>query len=109
MTLEGVDVVGQVVAAGLARLGRHVADEHDERPRGGDRLADARHQEGRQDARVEAARADHDDLGLRDRPHGVLAGAHVLRGDPDPVQVAAPGDAALALDLRAVARAARAG
>ena len=79
MTLQRVDVVGEVVATRLTRLGRHVAHEHDERSRGGDGLPDPRHEDGRQDARVEAARADHDHLGLRDRPHGVLAGAYVLR------------------------------
>ena len=54
---QGVEVVGEVEAAGLARLGGDVAGEHDERPGGGDRLADARHEQRREDAGEQAARA----------------------------------------------------
>ena len=102
VALQGVDVVGEVVATGLARLRRHVAGEHDERPGRRDRLADPRHEQGRQDAGVEAPGADHDDLGLLDRVDRVLARPDVRRGDPDAVDGVAAGDEALAVHHGAV-------
>ncbi len=102
VALEGVEMVGQVEAAGLTGLRGHVADEHHQRPRGRDRLADARDEERREDAREQAARTDHDELSLAQRAERVLRRLDIVRRHPHPVHPVGARDPTLADHLGAV-------
>ena len=76
---QRLDVVGEVEAGRLALLGRDVADEDPRRAGGQHGVADGRDQQARQQARVQAARAEDDELGLGDRGERVLGRADVRR------------------------------
>jgi len=96
---RGVEVVRQVEPGGLAGLSRHVAGEHDERPRPGDGLPHARDEQRRQQAREQAAGPQDDQLRLGDRPQRLAGGGDVDGRDPHLVHVARPRDPALPLQL----------
>ena len=77
---EDFDVAGQVEPGRLADLRRHVAHEDAWRrraPRTASRTC--RDQQARQEARVQAARTEHDELGLADRGDRLLRGGDVGR------------------------------
>ncbi len=57
--------------------------------RGEQGVADRRQQQARQQARVQAARAEDDELGVGDRRQGVLRGGDVVGRDPDALDAAA--------------------
>ena len=99
---EGGDVIGQVHPHRLAQLGRDVADEHPERGRRRDRLADLRQQEARQEARVDAAWPEDDQLRVGDRGQRVLACSGISRRDPGAVDPPRSRDDRLAVDDRPV-------
>ena len=101
-SIERLDVVRQVEAGRLAVLGRHVADED---PRGmgtRDGVADRGDEQARQEARVQAARPEDDELGLGDGRQGVVGRADVLRRQPDAIDPGGAHDLRLAVDDRAV-------
>ena len=104
-----LEVIGEVETVGLAVLHRDVADVDPHGGRGEHGVADAGHQQARQDAREEAARSEDDDVGLLDRAHGVLGDRDVVGRQPDPLDAGRPGDPRLALDRLAVESAGRAG
>ena len=106
---ERLDVRGQVEAGRLAVLGRDVADEQARRRRGEDRVPDGRDQQARQEARVQAARPEHDELGLGDRGQRVLGRPDVVGRDPDPLDPGRAHDLRLPVDDPAVGRLARGG
>ena len=99
---ERLDVRRQVEAGRLAFLRRHVADEDAGRDRPLDRVADGRDEQARQEARVEAARAEDDELGVGDRRQRVLGGLDAVGGDPDAIDARGPHDLRLPVDDRAV-------
>ena len=83
-------------------LGRHVADE-DARGMGArDRVADRGDEQARQEARVQAARPEDDELGLGDGGQGVVGRADVLGRQPDAIDPGRAHDLRLAVDDRAV-------
>ena len=86
VALERLDVVGQVEALGLAGLGGHVADVDPRAEEVGQGSPDVGQEQARQDARVQAARADHDQVGLGDRGQGVLARRGRRRGSARPAR-----------------------
>ena len=71
VTAEGAEMVGRRVAVGLARLGHDVADVDHPGPRALERVAHLGDQQVRHDARVHAARSEHDEIGGRDRLEGL--------------------------------------
>ena len=83
MALHGHQEVLRAVLVGLAGLGGHVADKHSVCGRRGDRTRDVVHQQVWQDARVEAARADHDDVRIQNRLHGLGVGPGLGRLQKD--------------------------
>ena len=104
VSIDRLEMVGQVEAGRLALLRGDVADVHPRRRRGEQGRPDLGQEEARQDAREEAARADHDEVGLGDRRHGVPGRGHVLGRQPDSLDPARPGDLGLADDLSPVAQ-----
>ena len=104
MTLQGKDVVGQVVSLRLARLRGHVARVQPDRRREADGSRYLGQQKARHDARVEAAGPNDDQVGLLDGMPGVVSCSDVGGGQPDPVDSGGSGDLRLARDLRPVAQ-----
>src|SRR5206468_936255 len=60
---EGGDVAGEVEVAGLRHLGGEVGDEHTPGGGGGQGVADARHEQGRDHAGEQRAGPDQDGVG----------------------------------------------
>ena len=104
VALERVEVVREVEAAGLAGLRRDVARvDTTSAPDASIASADPGHEQHRQDAREQGARAEDDQLGLGDRARARRRSGGTSSGrDPDPVDAVGLRDPALAVDLGAV-------
>ena len=88
---ERLDVVGQVVALGLAGLGRDVADVDAERGRGGDGGPDLRHEDGRAGRSCRGCPGRARPGRPRRSPRSASrAGAHVARARARPARCRAP-------------------
>src|SRR3972149_1336424 len=105
--LDGGDVVRDAQTVGLARLSGDVADVELERGGGGEGAADAGDQQVRQDAGVEAARAQYDHVGGQEGAYRLRVSGRVLRQEEHLLDAALGlrvADAGFALDRARVVR-----
>src|SRR5262245_26700644 len=105
MPLDGVQVVLDEEAVGLAPLGRDVADEDAAGGAGDERLANAVDDDVREHARVEAAGPDDDEVGIEDRLDGVRVRLRVVGAEEELLDAGALlTDMVLAVDGLAILR-----
>ncbi len=83
MLQNGADMIVGVVAVGLTVLGHDVQRVDLACPALADGVRDAADKEIRNDARIEAPRPDHDDIGVADGLHALRQGRRTLRDQPD--------------------------
>ena len=83
MLQNGADMIVGVVAVGLTVLGHDVQRVDLACPALADGVRDAADKEIRNDARIEAPRPDHDDIGVADGLHALRQGHRTLRDQPD--------------------------
>ena len=102
MPLDRGQVVREVVTLRLPGLRGDVADEDTDCVRGADRLGDLRHEQAREDARIQAAGPDDDEIGLADGLGCVVTRDDVVGREPHSIDAGRLCDRRLAHHLGTV-------